>query len=147
MMERRLQRKFEWAELPAVFAEGLLRLHGAGIELAESIFSSDDTGTFTQCQLQIVIHGLDLKSSSKGHARLSGEVAHPLWVVKEEEVVLVVLVRRHCHAVGAAVRRAVDDEAPGAVEKETGQPRCAVCPHTFGMRCLYILLVRLASSL
>ena len=30
--------------------------------------------------------------------------------------VLIVLVR----AVGAAVRRAVDDEAPGAVEEETG---------------------------
>ena len=47
MMERRLQRKIEWTELPAVLAEGLLRLHGAGVELAESVFSSDDTGTFT----------------------------------------------------------------------------------------------------
>ena len=28
-------------------AEGLLRLHGAGVELAELGFSSDDTGTFT----------------------------------------------------------------------------------------------------
>ena len=34
--------------------------------------------------------------------------------------VLVVLVRRHRRAVGAAVRRAVDDEVPGAVEEETG---------------------------
>jgi len=57
MMERRLQRKFEWTELPAVLAEGLLRLYGAGVELAESVFSSDDTGTFTPCKLCIVMHG------------------------------------------------------------------------------------------
>jgi len=31
MMERRLQRKHGWSELPAVLAEGLLRLHGAGV--------------------------------------------------------------------------------------------------------------------
>ena len=31
---------------------------------------------------------------------------------------MVVLVRRHRHAVGTAVRRAVDDEVPGAVEGE-----------------------------
>jgi len=41
-------------------------------------------------------------------------------VVIEEVAVLVVLVRRHRRAVGAAVRRAVDDEVPGAVEEETG---------------------------
>jgi hypothetical protein len=40
-------------------------------------------------------------------------------VVKEEVVVLVVLVHRHSRAVGAAVRRAVDDEVPGTVEEET----------------------------
>jgi len=40
-MERRLQRKLKWTELPAVLAEGLLRLHGVGVELAESVFSSD----------------------------------------------------------------------------------------------------------
>ena len=34
MMERRLQRKFEWTELSAVLAEGLLRLHGVGVEHA-----------------------------------------------------------------------------------------------------------------
>jgi len=34
--------------------------------------------------------------------------------------VLVVLVRRHRHAVRAAVRRVVDDEAPGAIKEETG---------------------------
>ena len=43
MMERWLQRKFEWAELPAVLAEGLLSLYGTGVELTESAFSSDDT--------------------------------------------------------------------------------------------------------
>jgi len=41
-------------------------------------------------------------------------------VVKEEVAVLIVLVRRHRRAVGAAVRRALDDEVPGAVEEETG---------------------------
>jgi len=35
-------------------------------------------------------------------------------------VVLIVFVRRHRSAVGAAVRRAVDDEVPGAVEEEAG---------------------------
>ena len=45
---RRLQKKFEWTELPAVLAEGQLRLHGNGVELAESVFFSDDTGTFTR---------------------------------------------------------------------------------------------------
>ena len=54
--------------------------------------------------------GLDLDSRSSGCARLGGEVAPPLGVVVEEVAVLVVLVRRHCHAVRAAVRRAVDDE-------------------------------------
>ena len=34
--------------------------------------------------------------------------------------VLIALVRRHRRAVGAAVRRAVDDEVPGAVEEEAG---------------------------
>jgi len=41
-------------------------------------------------------------------------------VVNEEVAVLIALVRRHCRAVGAAVRRAVDDEVPGAVEEEMG---------------------------
>ena len=41
-------------------------------------------------------------------------------MVKEEAAVLVVLVRRHRCAVSAAVRRAVDDEVPGAVEEEMG---------------------------
>jgi len=44
----------------------------------------------------------------------------PLGVVEKEVAVLVVLVRRHRCAVGAAVRRAVDDEVPGAVEEEAG---------------------------
>ena len=41
-------------------------------------------------------------------------------MVIEEVAVLNVLVRRHRRAVGAAVRRAVDDEVPGAVEEEAG---------------------------
>jgi len=45
MLERRLQRIIEWAELTVVLAEGQLRLHGAGVELAELAFSSGDTGT------------------------------------------------------------------------------------------------------
>ena len=35
-------------------------------------------------------------------------------------VVLVALVRQYCCTAGAAVRRAVDDEVPGAVEEEAG---------------------------
>ena len=58
-------------------------------------------------------------SSESGCARLGSEVAPPLGVVKEVAV-LIVFVRRHRRAVGAAVHRAVDDEAPGAVEEETG---------------------------
>ena len=64
--------------------------------------------------------GLDLNSSNRGCARLGGEVDPPLGVVVEEVSVLVVLVRRHRRAVRAAVRRAVDDEVPGAIEEETG---------------------------
>jgi len=56
-------------------------------------------------------------------------------VVKEEVAILVVLVGRCCRAVGAAVRRAVVDEAPGTIEDA----------HAFLMRCLYMPLVRLAS--
>ena len=41
-------------------------------------------------------------------------------MVKEEVAVRIALVRRHRRAVGAAVRRAVDDEVPGAVEEEAG---------------------------
>ena len=41
-------------------------------------------------------------------------------MVVEEVAVLVVLVRRHCHAVRAAVRRAVDDEISSAIKEETG---------------------------
>jgi len=47
-------------------------------------------------------------------------VAPPLGVVKEEEAVLIELVRWYRRAVGAALRRAVDDEVPGAVEEEAG---------------------------
>ena len=59
-------------------------------------------------------------SSNRGCARLGGAVAPPLGVVKEKVTVLVVLVRRHCCAVGAALRRAVDGQVPSAVEKKTG---------------------------
>jgi len=41
-------------------------------------------------------------------------------VVEKEVAVLIALVRRHRCAVGAAVRRAVGDEVPGAVEEEAG---------------------------
>ena len=58
--------------------------------------------------------------SNSGCARLGGEVAPPLGMVKEGVAVLVVLVRRHRRAVGAAVRQAVDDEVSSVVEKETG---------------------------
>jgi hypothetical protein len=63
--------------------------------------------------------GLDLDSRNSGCARLGGEVGPPLEVVVEEVAVLVVLVRRHRHAVRAAVRRAVDDDIPGAIKEET----------------------------
>ena len=50
-------------------------------------------------------------------------------MVKEEVAVLIVLVRRHRRAAGAAVRRAVDVEVPGAVKEETGPAAvpCAPC--------------------
>ena len=67
MMERRLQRKFEWTELPAVLAEGLLRLYGAGVVLAESVFSSEDMGTFTPCKPRVVMYG----GATKRPARFS----------------------------------------------------------------------------
>ena len=47
-----------------------------------------------------------------------GAVAPPLVVFKEEVESLVVLFLRHRRAVGAAVRRAMGDEVPGAVEEE-----------------------------
>jgi len=42
-------------ELSAVLAEGPLRLNGAGVELSESVFFSDDTGTLTPYKLLFVI--------------------------------------------------------------------------------------------
>ena len=63
---------------------------------------------------------LDLNSSNSGCARLGSGVAPPLGVVEKAVAVLIVLVRRHRRALGAAMRRAVDDEAPGAVEEEAG---------------------------
>jgi len=65
--------------------------------------------------------GLDLNSSNSGCARLGSGVAPPLGVVEKKVAVLIVLdVRRHRRVVCAAVRRAVDDEVPGAVEEEAG---------------------------
>ena len=64
-----------------------------------------------------------------------------------EKEVAVLLVRRHRRAVGVAVRRAVDDEVPGAVEEEAGPAAVRRVPQAFWMRCLYMPLVRLASSL
>ena len=61
---------------------------------------------------------MDLNSSNSGCARLGSGVAPPLGVVKEEVAVLIALVRRNCCAVSAAVCRAVDDEAPSAVEEK-----------------------------
>ena len=91
---------------------------------------------------------MDLNSSNRGCARLGGAVAPPLGAVKEEVTALVVLVCRHCCAVGAAVRRAVDGEVPGAVEEETGPAAVRRVPRAFWvLRCLYMPLVRLASSL
>ena len=49
--------------------------------------------------------GLDLDSRNSGCARLGGEVGPSLGVVVEEVAVLIVLVRRHRRAVGAAVCR------------------------------------------
>ena len=57
----------------------------------------------------------DLNGSNSGCACLGSGVVPPLGVVEKEVAVLIVLVRRHRRAVGAAVRRAVDDETPGTV--------------------------------
>ena len=93
------------------------------------------------------VGGLDLNSSNRGCARLGSEVAPILGVVIEEVAVLIVLVRRHRRAVGAAVRRAVGGEVPGAVEEETGPAAMRHVPQAFWMCCLYMPLVRLESPL
>jgi len=66
MMERRLQKKFEWTELPAVLAEGLLRLHGAGVELAESVCVSFEEQVFKNYDL---FHAQSLDTGHGAHAR------------------------------------------------------------------------------
>ena len=76
----------------------------------------DETSSSSPFYLSPLSGGLDRKSSNSGCARL----APPLGVVIEEVAVLVILVRRHRCAVGAAVRQAVDDEVPGAIKEETG---------------------------
>ena len=90
--------------------------------------------------------GLDLNSGNSGCAPRQRNTP-PLGVVKEEVAVLIVLVRRHRRAVGTAVRRAVGDEVPGAVEEEAGPAAVRRVPQAFWMRCLYTPLVRLASLL
>jgi len=59
-------------------------------------------------------------------------------VVKEEVAVLIVLVRRHRRAVGAAVRRAVNMRSRARPRRRRAQLRCAVCPQAFWMRYLYM---------
>jgi len=70
--------------------------------------------------------------------------------------VLVVLVRRHRRAVGAAVRRALDGEVPGAIEEETGPAAvCRVLPglldalpvHALGALDIAVLLMAPAPCL
>ena len=46
-------------------------------------------------------------------------------MVEEEVAVLIGLVRRHRRAIGAAVRRAVDDEVPGAVSMRSSTTEMA----------------------
>ena len=86
------------------------------------------------------VGGLDLDSRSSGCAHLGSEVGPPLGVVGEEVAVLVVLVRRYCHAAGAAVRRAVDDEISSAIKEETGPAAVrrvspGLLDFIFGCRC------------
>ena len=73
----------------------------------------------------------------------------PLVVFKEEVESLVVLFLRHRRAVGAAVRRAVDDEVPGAVEEEAGLAAVRRVPPGLlnALPCTCHYLVCLASSL
>ena len=51
--------------------------------------------------------------SNSGCARLGSGVVPPLGVVEKKMAVLIALIRRHRCAVGAVVRRVVDDEVPG----------------------------------
>ena len=61
---------------------------------------------------------MDLNSSDRSCARLGSEEALSEWLkIRGRSIVLV---HRHRRAVGAAVRRAVDDEVPGTAEEETG---------------------------
>jgi len=99
------------------------------------------------------VGGSDLNSSNRGCVRQGKEAALSLGVVKEEVAVVIVLVRRHRRAVGAAVRRAVDDEVPGAV-KEMGPaalrrvplgPLDALPVHALGAS--YLLNIRIANLL
>ena len=84
------------------------------------------------------VGGLDLKSRSRGCARLGSGVAPPLGVVEKEVAVLIVLVRRHRRAVGAAVRRAVNDEVRAQSRRRRAQPRCAACPQVISIFALVV---------
>ena len=53
----------------------LLRLHDAGVRLAESVCSSDDTGTFTQYNLRFVMHGGATKSPARNRILLDPQYA------------------------------------------------------------------------
>ena len=92
----------------AVWAERMCEVASGAAINARACFSPPSVG------------GLDLNSSNSGCARLGSGVAPPLGVVKEEVTTLIVLLRRYRRDVGAAVRRAVDDEVPGTVEEEAG---------------------------
>ena len=50
-----------------------------GVELAESIFSSDDTGTFTPCKLRFVMHGGATKRPARFHIPLNPPY---VWICK-----------------------------------------------------------------
>jgi len=83
------------------------------------------------------VGGTDLNFKS-----LNSSNRGPLGMVKGEVEALAALVCWHCRAVGAAVRRAVGDEVPGAVQEETGPTAVCRAPQTFCMCCLYMPLVR-----
>ena len=78
--------------------------------------------------------GLDLDSRNSGCARLGGEVGLPLGVVVEEVAVLVVLVRRHCHAVRAAVRRAVDGDLQCSIFRTRTRTRTLIQSHIMAQK-------------
>ena len=86
--------------------------------------------------------GLDLNSSNRGCARLGSGVVPPLGVVEKEVAVLIVLVRRYRCCAGSWMMR-----SRTRLGRRRAQPRCAVCPQAFLVRCLtcyWVLLSRLS---